>query len=77
MATIGQDCDYNYKWIHTIFYGVDMLLLYVRKYLYSIFYPHPDCCAGSCIKLWGCVQTVVQEKESAAEEASALETAWE
>ena len=34
----------NYKYIYTISYGVDMLLLDVRKCLYSIFYQHPVCC---------------------------------
>jgi hypothetical protein len=37
----------NYKYKYTISYGVDMLLVDVRKCLYSIFHPHPDCCAGS------------------------------
>ena len=37
----------NYKYIYSISYGVDMLLVDVRKCLYLIFYTHPDCCAGS------------------------------
>jgi hypothetical protein len=37
----------NYKYIYTISYGVDIVLVDVRKCLYSIFHPHPDCCAGS------------------------------
>ena len=54
-AVMGHQCTNNkliklfsnYKDIYTISYGVDMLLLDVMKCLYSIFYPHPDCCDGS------------------------------
>jgi hypothetical protein len=36
-----------YKFIYTISYGVDLLLVDIRKCFYSIFHPHPDCCAGA------------------------------
>ena len=36
----------NYKYIYTISYGVEMLLLDVMKSSYLIFYVPTDCCAG-------------------------------
>jgi hypothetical protein len=40
---LGKKLVLNYKYIYTISYGVDMMLLDVMKCLYLIFYFHPDC----------------------------------